>query len=625
MSEKIKTAKENPKKKTADTHHLPFFGIPRLLPFLKPYRRRIFVMTLLGLLGSAVDIVIPLFQRYAIDVYIVTGILQTLPYFIGLYILTLVVQILANSTCTYIASKVEMGVGHDLKQASFDHLQTLSFSYFNQNSVGYVHARVMSDTARLGELVSWSFMNVVWHLSYIAGALFVMFRTDVKLALLVLAVVPVASLLIAFTLRKLTALNRSVRELNSRISGDYNEGITGAKTVKTLVLEEKMAGEFREDTRTMRQTTVRASRFRGLLFSSVSFFSYVALALVLWRGGLISIEGVMKIGTLSVFMSYAQGMMDPLLWLIDSFNDLINAQVNIERVTRLLDTESDVSDSPAVTEKYGDTFAPKRENWEPLMGDISFRDVSFRYPDGEDLVLEHFSLDIPRGTRVAIVGETGAGKSTLVNLVCRFYEPTEGQILIDGRDARERSQLWLHSNIGYVLQSPHLFSGSVRDNLRYGKPDATDEEIRAALQLVSADAVVARMDNGLDSEVGEGGDLLSTGEKQLLSFARAIIADPRILVLDEATSSVDTITEQIIQRAIEQVTAGRTSFIIAHRLSTVRDADVIIVVKDGKILERGKHAELMRRRGYYHTLYTRQYEKEAATVILEKDRVPTSS
>lgn len=376
-----------------------------------------------------------------------------------------------------------------------------------------------------------------------------------------------------------------------------------------------MISEFESDTRTMKRTSVSASRFRGLLFSSVSFFSYVALALVLWRGGILTLEEAMKVGTLSVFMSYAQGLMDPLLWIIDAFSSLINTQVNIERVTRLLETESDVTDTPEVIAKYGDTFEPRRENWEPLHGDIEFRDVTFRYPDGDETVLEHFSLKVPQGTRVAIVGETGAGKSTLVNLVCRFYEPTDGAVLIDGRDARERSQLWLHSNIGYVLQSPHLFSGTVRDNLRYGKPDATDDEINAALRIVSADAVVARMDRGLDSEVGEGGDLLSTGEKQLLSFARAIIADPRILVLDEATSSVDTITEQIIQNAIGKVTAGRTSFIIAHRLSTVRDADVIIVVKDGKIVEEGRHSELMHRRGYYHSLYTRQYEKEVLSIL----------
>ena len=613
----VKTNQGSTKKKKDDAGvRLPWFGIKRILPFLKRYRRQIILMALFGVVGSAVDIVIPLFQSYAINNYIVTGVLDTLPYFIGLYLLTLTVQISANCFTTYTASCVEYRVGHDLKQASFDHLQTLSFSYFNQNSVGYVHARIMSDTARIGELVSWSFMDAIWNISYIAGAVFVMLKINWKLALAVIAVVPIAALLIAFSLNKLTALNRAIREMNSRISGAYNEGIAGAKTIKTLVVEDKMVAEFEADTGKMKKTSVHASRFRGLLFSSVSFFSYVALALVLWRGGIITMKQAMGIGTLSAFMSYAQGLMDPLLWIIDAFSSLINTQVNIERVTRLIDTASDVTDTPAVIEKYGDTFSPKRENWEPLNGDIEFDDVTFKYPDGDETVLEHFSLRVPCGTRVAIVGETGAGKSTLVNLVCRFYEPTDGRVLIDGRDARERSQLWLHSNIGYVLQSPHLFSGSVRENLRYGKPDATDEEINAALATVSADAVVARMDKGLDSEVGEGGDLLSTGEKQLLSFARAIIADPRILVLDEATSSVDTITEQIIQNAIGKVTAGRTSFIIAHRLSTVRDADVIIVVRDGKIVEQGKHGELMRKKGYYYSLYTRQYEKEAVEGIL---------
>lgn len=608
--------RENKKKKNDSYVKLPWFGIGKVLPFIKPYTKQLIMMALLGVVGSLVDIVIPLFQRYAIDNYIVTGIVDTIPWFITLYIITLAVQVGANFVTTYTAARVECNVGHDLKQTSFDHLQTLSFSYFNQNSVGYVHSRIMSDTSRIGELVSWSFMDAVWNISYIIGAIAVMIAIDPGLALAVIAIVPIASLLIAFSLGKLTALNRSIRELNSRISGDYNEGITGAKTIKTLVVEDKMVKEFESDTSKMKRTSVHTSRFRGLLFSSVSFFSYVALAIVLWRGGLITLEQAMEVGTLSAFMSYAQGLMDPLLWLIDAVSSLINTQVNIERVTRLLETESDVVDTPEVVEKYGDTFAPKRENWEPLEGDIEFKDVTFKYPDGDETVLERFSLKVPRGTRVAIVGETGAGKSTLVNLVCRFYEPTEGAVLIDGRDARERSQLWLHSNIGYVLQAPHLFSGSIRDNLRYGKPDATDEEINRALAIVSADAVLARMDRGLDSEVGEGGDLLSTGEKQLISFARAIIADPRILVLDEATSSVDTITEQIIQNAIGEVTRGRTSFIIAHRLSTVRDADVIIVVKDGRIVEQGKHAELMHMRGYYHSLYTRQYEKEAIEGLL---------
>ena len=301
---------------------------------------------------------------------------------------------------------------------------------------------------------------------------------------------------------------------------------------------------------------------------------------------------------------------------MDAISDVITTQVNIERLTRLLNTKSDVTDTPEVIEKYGDSFDPKRENWEPIQGDIEFRDVSFKYPDGDEYVLEHFNLKIPFGSNIAIVGETGAGKSTLVNLVCRFFEPTEGQVLIDGRDARERSQLWLHSALGYVLQTPHLFSGTVRENLLYGNPNATQEQIDRALELVSAKEVVDRMEKGIDSDVGEGGDMLSTGEKQLLSFARAILADPRILVLDEATANVDTLTEQKIQNAIDTIIRGQTSLVIAHRLSTVKNADLILVVNDGKIVEQGTHKELLKAKGHYYRLYTRQYEDEATSSIL---------
>lgn len=316
-----------------------------------------------------------------------------------------------------------------------------------------------------------------------------------------------------------------------------------------------------------------------------------------------------------MFLSYALGLLEPVQNVIVTISEMIAVQVNVERLFRLLETESDVSDSIEVIEKYGDTFNPKKENWEPLIGDIEFKDVSFKYPDGDEYVLENFNLKVPKGTNVAIVGETGAGKSTLVNLVCRFFKPTKGQVLIDGKDAALRSQLWLHSNLGYVLQTPHLFSGSVRDNLKYGKPDATDEEIMEALRLVSAEDIVKKMEKGLDSDVGEDGDMLSTGEKQLLSFARAILADPRILILDEATSSIDTVTERAIQDAIVTVTKGRTSFVIAHRLSTIVDADIILVVRDGKITERGKHAELMKQKGYYYELFTRQFDERSFSLI----------
>ena len=596
---------------------LPLFGIPRLLPYLRPYRKLIVWMVFMGFYGSAMDAVIPLFQRYAINHFIAGSTLDTLRIFIGLYALVVLTQVGSNFISAFGASKLEMFMDRDLLREAFNHLQTLSFSYFNQNSVGYIHARVMSDTERIASTLAWDMMEGVWHISYLLCVVVMMLSLHWKLALCVLLVVPVVVLSSIYFQKKLVVLHRQVREQNSRITGAFNEGITGAPTIKTLVLEDKMEREFNTLTSDMRTVSVRAMHFRGLFMATTSFAASAALSLVLWRGGIITRQGVMLIGTLSVFMSYAQGMMEPIQWLVHAISGLINVQVNVERFIHLVETESDVTDSPEVEEKYGDVFTAKRENWEPLRGDVEFRDVTFRYPDGEENVLEHFDLKIPSGSNVAIVGETGAGKSTIVNLVCRFFEPTSGQVLIDGRDARERSQLWLHSNIGYVLQTPHLFSGTVLENLRYGNPNADMEQIEAAVKAVSADGIVARLPQGYDSQVGEGGNSLSTGEKQLLSFARALLADPRIFVLDEATSSVDTVTERLIQAAIEKVMAGRTSFVIAHRLSTIRRADLILVVSGGKIVERGTHAELMAARGHYYNLYTRQYREEQLRSLLD--------
>ena len=595
---------------------LPFFGLKNLVPFLRKYKKILFSMVLLGIFGSVCDVVIPLFQKYAIDHFVTDGTLSNLTSFILLYLGVILFQVIVNSVSAYNSCQIEMYVGRDMKRESFNHVQTLSFSYFSQNPVGYIHARIMSDTNRIGALVSWSFMDFIWHITYVIGAIYVMFSIDWRLTLCVIAIVPVAAVAAAFFQKKLLFFNRRIREINSKITTNFNEGITGAKTSKALVIEEKMDRHFEAETDNMKRTSVRAAKTRSLFMSTISFCSSFALALVLWRGGIIAEEGVLMIGTFSVFMSYAQGMIEPIQWMVGTISNLITVQVNIERYTKLIGTQSDVADSPEVTEIYGDTFDPKKENWEPLSGDIEFRDVSFRYPDGGEMILEHFNLKVPQGTNVAIVGETGAGKSTLVNLICRFYEPTEGKILIDGRDARERSQLWLHSHIGYVLQTPHLFSGTILENLRYGNPDATMEQIEAAVKSVSADEIIARMEKGYESDVGEGGDLLSTGEKQLISFARAILADPQIFILDEATSSVDTKTEHLIQKAIEKTMEGRTSFVIAHRLSTIRNADVILVVDDGKIVERGTHAELMAKKGTYWQLYTQQYEFETTNELL---------
>lgn len=584
------------------------FGIPKIMPFVKPYAGTLILMIALGILSSLADTIYPMFNSYALDNFVAGRTLEGLPKFIGLYLLLMVLQEMDNYYCLYQCGKIEMSIDRDLRNAAFDHIQTLSFSYFSQNSVGYIHARVMSDTEKIGELMAWKLMDVIWNVSYIVWAIVMMLVLNAGLGLCVIALVPVAVLIITFFQKKLIDSNRKARELNSVITGDFNEGITGVRTIKTLRAEERMQKDFEKDTENMRRTSIRTTHYSALLGSLVTMLSSFALALVLWRGGIIDMEGVIKIGTLSVFMSYAEGLLEPVQSIITTFSSLVAVQANIERFTKLLAEKSDVADTPEVIRRYGDAFHPRKQNWEELYGDVEFRNVSFRYPDGEEMVLEHFSLKVPHGTNVAIVGETGAGKSTLVNLVCRFYEPTDGQVLIDGRDVRERSQLWLHSHIGYVLQTPYLFSGTVRENLRYGRPDAGDEEIWEALRMASADFVVRRMDRGLDSEIGEGGGSLSTGEKQLLSIARAILADPRILVLDEATASVDTVTERAIQEAIQAVIRGRTSFVIAHRLSTIVGADLILAVQDGKILERGTHRELMEKRGYYYRLYTRQYE-----------------
>ncbi len=588
---------------------LPLFGLTRLFPLLIPYRTRMIRMITLGLICSIIDVCYPLFNRYALDHFVAEGTMAGLPAFILLYLAVLAFQSLVNNKSMIDAGIVEMHVDRDLRNLSFAHLQTLSFSYFNQNSVGYIHARVMSDTGKIGEAVSWRMMDCIWNGSYILFAVAVMVCTSPALAAWMIFLLALSTAVISFFQKKLIVINRRIREINSGITGNFNEGITGVGSVKILGIERTMQREFESETEKMRAESVRAVRHSAMLVSSVTLMSSLALAVVLWQGGMMTRAGIMKIGTLSVFLSYAVGMVEPLQFIIQNVSAFIGIQANIERFTDLLAEPSDVADTPEVIARYGDSFHPKYENWEELRGDIEFKDVTFRYPDGEENVLEHFNLKVPRGQNIAIVGETGAGKSTLVNLVCRFYEPTEGEILIDGRDARDRSQLWLHRNLGYVLQTPYLFSGSVRENLRYGKPEATDEQIMEALRMVSALEIVERM-GGLDSDVGEGGSSLSTGEKQLLSFARALLADPKLLVLDEATSSIDSLTEKKIQNAISVVTKDRTSFVIAHRLSTIVSADLILVVRDGRIIERGTHTELMAKRGSYYSLYTMQHEKE---------------
>ena len=591
----------------------------KMLPFLRPYYVNLFIVIVLNIVMALIDISMPLFQRYTIDHYIGGGTLEGIGWFTLLYTAAIVFQTMVVIISTRQSMFIEMKTNRDMKRACFVHLQTLSFSFYNVTPIGYLIARVMSDTGRISGMLAWGLMDVMWSLVYVLGVFIAMLMLNWKLALLVMLIVPLIAILTAYFQNKILHWNRKTRRINSQITGAFNEGISGARTSKTLVIEEHNINDFKSLTADMRQASIKTQVLSAIYIPSIMFLSSVATALVLTRGGYLSMQGLMEIGTLSAFTSYAVGIFEPIQQIARILADIISAQANIERVCGLLEEVPVIQDTPDVVEKYGDNFVGKTENWEPIRGDIEFRDVTFRYPDGNENILEHFNLKIPAGTTVAIVGETGAGKSTLVNLACRFFEPTEGTILIDGRDYRERSQLWLHSNIGYVLQNPHLFSGTIKENIRYGRLDATDAEIEAAAKAVSADTVVKKLENGYDSDVGEGGDRLSTGEKQLISFARAVLADPAIFVLDEATSSIDTQTEQLIQNAIARLLQGRTSFLIAHRLSTIRHADVILVVKDGKIIERGSHEELLHKKGYYFSLYTKQFEKEASAQILHSN------
>ncbi|WP_303926058.1 ABC transporter ATP-binding protein [Subdoligranulum variabile] len=582
----------------------------KLLPFLKPYRGLIAAVLGLNVVCAVIDIALPLFQRYAIDAFIQTGDLSGLPGFAVLYGAIITLQALAVILFTRRSMRIEMQIGRDMKRACFVHLQTLSLSYYNVTPVGYLLSRIMSDTNRIAGMIAWNSVDMLWAVFYVLGVFGMMGLLNPGLAAAVILIVPVISLLTAWFQDKILRWNRRVRKMNSRITSAYNEGIMGARTSKTLVIEEQNSRAFEEVTQDMRISSVRAARLSAVYIPLVMFFSSLTTAIVLARGGTLALDHLLQIGTLSAFTSYAVGIFEPIQQIARNIADILSLQANIERVMGLLEEKPLITDTPEVEAKYGTVFAPKRENWEPIRGDIEFRDVSFRYPDGNENVLTHFNLKIPAGSTIAIVGETGAGKSTLVNLACRFFEPTSGQVLIDGRDYRERSQLWLHSSIGYVLQSPHLFSGTVMENIRYGRLDATDEEVIAAAKAVSADQVAMKLEKGYESDVGEGGDRLSTGEKQLISFARAVLADPRIFVLDEATSSIDTKTERLIQEATELLLKGRTSFLIAHRLSTIRRADLILVVRDGTIVEQGTHDELIRQKGYYRDLYRRQFEQE---------------
>ena len=587
----------------------------KLLLYLKPYKKHLTVLGIVVIILAGIDTVFPLLTRYAVDEYIVPKSLDGLWRFGLLYLFLVITQAGVVWLFIAFAGKVDMGLCYDIRRKGFQRLQELSFTYYDRTQVGWLMARMTSDISRLGDTIAWGLVDMIWGVTMMIAMVAVMFYLNWKLAFITLSIVPILVIISLYFQRKILKSYRLVRKTNSRITGAFNEGITGARTTKTLVREKENLGEFKFLTGEMYGSSVRAAILSSLYLPAVLTLGSIATALALWFGGEGVLAATISYGTLLAFISYTVQFFEPVRELARIFAELQSAQASAERTLSMIETEPDIKDRSEIVESYGDIFKPKKENWPDIKGDITFCNVSFAYKDGEK-VLESFNLDIRAGDTIALVGETGSGKSTIVNLACRFYEPTEGAILVDGVDYRERSLLWLHSNLGYVLQTPHLFSGTIEENIRYGKLNATDKEIENAAKIVNAHGFIMQLEDGYQTEVGEGGGRLSTGEKQLVSFARAILADPALFVLDEATSSVDTETEKIIQEAIKKVLEGRTNFIIAHRLSTIRFADRILVIREGRITEDGNHNELMKLGRYYYSLYTNQFIDEQETRLI---------
>lgn len=514
------------------------------------------------------------------------------------YGLLTLVQSLAVFGFIYQAGVLGERIRYDLRQKMFNHLQKLSLSYFSRTPVGWIMSRVNSDSDRVADLVTWGLVDSTWGVLNIITAMIFMLIINWKLALIVFMVLPLLLIIAVRFRRVILGEYRKVRKMNSKITGSFNENITGVRVVKALGREKENMREFGVLTNSMYQSSFRAAWLSALFLPTVQIISAIALGLIVLFGGLQAKNETMTVGSIQAFVSYITFMMWPIQDLARVYAEIQLAIASAERIFSMVDSVPDVVDQHNAIDPG------------TICGDIQFDHVTFHYKDDEKIVLDDFSLDVRKGELIALVGPTGGGKSTIVNLLCRFYEPVTGTIRINGQDYTEFTQHAIQSRIGIVLQTPHLFSGTIRENLRYGRLDATNEEIEQASKIAGAHDFIMKFAKGYDEPVGEGGNLLSVGQKQLISLARAMLAQPEIFIMDEATSSVDTLTEAIIQRGMETLMQGRTSFIIAHRLSTIRRADRILVIEDGKIAEMGTHAELLRLRGKYYHLYTNQFRTE---------------
>ncbi|MBL9119978.1 MAG: ABC transporter ATP-binding protein [Phycisphaerae bacterium] len=587
----------------------------RLVSYLGEHRGAVTRLAIGGAVIAAIEAALPLFVAAMIDEAHANGLTSRLSMIVTFYLSTFI----AFAACVWMfiraAGEISTGVGYRMRQDCFRKLQELSFSFFDTRPVGWLTSRLTSDCGRISGTLPWVILDLFWGSLLLAATATAMLIIHVRLSLIVFSIVPVLIAASWGFQRLMLHSGRQARRTNSAMTASYNEALQGARTTKTLVREERNLGEFQRLSTEMRGWMMKNSIQSSLYFPVIMTIGAAGAGLALWKGGgdYLSGEGL-TLGRLVAFLQFAGVFAQPIQELAQRFADILNASTAAERVVSLLDTTSEIRDHPTVLAAMAATHAPDRafDGGSPRIREVRFEGVSFWYKPGVP-VLTDFNLHVREGQTVALVGATGGGKSTIVSLMARFYEPREGSILLDGIDYRERSLHWLQSNLGVIQQVPHLFSGSIRENIRYGRLDASDAEIETAAKRVNAHDFILSMEKGYDFDVGECGERLSTGQRQLVALARAVLRNPQIFIMDEATSSVDTATERLIQGGIEEVLRDRIAFVIAHRLSTIRRADVILVIDGGRIVEQGTHRELLAKRSRYFELYTNQYavEREA--------------
>ncbi len=545
-----------------------------------------------------------------ISVTFIFGIRVSLSYlgYIMIFIAMILFRSIAIFILFYFQNIVSMKIMTNLRRDSFKKIQELPFSYFDKNSSGWLIARMQNDTSSLGDVLSWNVNQIIWSLFDLIFTLITMFSINYLFSFVVLASIPLVAIIVPLFEKEVLLRHRKARNAYSFYVGYLAETISGAKTIKTLSSEDKIEKEANEITDSIKIKRYRAHKVNGFLQPILTTISSLTIAIIISLGisNVFSIEETTLSATIILFIGFVSSIYNPLQGLSEVFSEFMASQAGAEKLMQLLEEKVEIVDTNEVKMKYGDILHPKKENYITLKGEIEFKNVCFSYIKGNE-VIHDLNLKIKEGTSLAIVGKTGSGKTTTVNLLCRFYEPTKGNIYIDGGDYKEYGLGCLRSNIGYVQQNPYLFSGTILDNLRYGKKDASIDEVRQACKIVGIDEFIMSNPNGYETKLSSGGTSLSQGQRQLISFARALLRNPRILILDEATSNIDTITEKNLQDALLKIMKGRTSIVIAHRLSTIISCSRIVVFDKGKIIEDGTHKELMEQNGAYKKLYLDQF------------------